>query len=104
MGLQQAHDLGVIYITHDLSSVRHFSERIFVMYAAKIIEKAAVRELDTQSSSSLHKGVARGDSRPRCRKRFHPQSCASGRASESCAAALRMPVSSALSGIHEGIV
>jgi peptide/nickel transport system ATP-binding protein len=44
-GLQRAHDLGVIYITHDLSSVRHFSERIFVMYAAKIIEKADVREL-----------------------------------------------------------
>ncbi|HXV82716.1 MAG TPA: ABC transporter ATP-binding protein [Candidatus Binatia bacterium] len=44
-GLQRAHELGVIYITHDLSSVRHFSERIFVMYAAKIIEKAAVREL-----------------------------------------------------------
>ncbi len=44
-GLQQRHDLGVIYITHDLSSVRHFSDRVFVMYAAKIIEKAAVREL-----------------------------------------------------------
>jgi peptide/nickel transport system ATP-binding protein len=44
-GLQQVHDLGVIYITHDLSSVRHFSERIFVMYAGQIIEKAAVREL-----------------------------------------------------------
>ncbi|HEY7317589.1 MAG TPA: ABC transporter ATP-binding protein [Candidatus Binatia bacterium] len=44
-GLQQAHDLGVIYITHDLSSVRHFSDRIFVMYAGKIIEKASVHEL-----------------------------------------------------------
>jgi peptide/nickel transport system ATP-binding protein len=44
-GLQKAHELGVIYITHDLSSVRHFTERIFVMYAGKIIEKAAVREL-----------------------------------------------------------
>jgi peptide/nickel transport system ATP-binding protein len=43
--LQRAHDLGVIYITHDLSSVRHFSERIFVMYAGKIIEKATVPEL-----------------------------------------------------------
>jgi peptide/nickel transport system ATP-binding protein len=43
--LQQAHDLGVIYITHDLSSVRHFSDRVFVMYAGQIIEKAEVREL-----------------------------------------------------------
>jgi peptide/nickel transport system ATP-binding protein len=44
-GLQRAHNLGVIYITHDLSTVRHFAERIFVMYAGKIIEKAEVREL-----------------------------------------------------------
>jgi len=44
-GLQRAHNLGVIYITHDLSSVRHFSDRIFVMYAGKIIEKAEVHEL-----------------------------------------------------------
>lgn len=44
-GLQRAHNLGVIYITHDLSTVRHFSERIFVMYAGKIIEKAGVHEM-----------------------------------------------------------
>ena len=44
-GLQQAHNLGLVYITHDLSSVRHFAERIFVMYAGKIIEKAEVHEL-----------------------------------------------------------
>jgi len=44
-GLQEAHDLAVIYITHDLSTVRYFSERIFVMYAGKVIEKANVDEL-----------------------------------------------------------
>ncbi|HSM25384.1 MAG TPA: ABC transporter ATP-binding protein [Anaerolineaceae bacterium] len=44
-GLQEAHDLGVIYITHDLSTVRYFSERIFVMYAGKLVEKASVDEL-----------------------------------------------------------
>lgn len=44
-GLQEAHDLAVIYITHDLSTVRYFSERIFVMYAGQIIEKANVEEL-----------------------------------------------------------
>jgi len=41
-GLQQTHDLAVIYITHDLSTVRYFSERIFVMYAGKLIEKSKV--------------------------------------------------------------
>ena len=44
-GLQEAHGLAVIYITHDLSTVRYFSERIFVMYAGKVIEKAKVDEL-----------------------------------------------------------
>ncbi len=44
-GLQTSHNLAVIYITHDLSTVRYFSERIFVMYAAKIVEKAGVNDL-----------------------------------------------------------
>lgn len=44
-GLQESHNLAVIYITHDLSTVRYFSERIFVMYAGKIIEKARVSQL-----------------------------------------------------------
>ncbi len=40
--LQTSHELGVIYITHDLSTVRYFSDRIFVMYAGKLIEKSPV--------------------------------------------------------------
>jgi peptide/nickel transport system ATP-binding protein len=43
--LQKSHRLAVIYITHDLSTVRHFSERIFVMYGGKVIEKSAVADL-----------------------------------------------------------
>ena len=43
--LQQTHNLAVIYITHDLSTVRYFSERIFVMYAGKIAEKALVDDI-----------------------------------------------------------
>lgn len=43
--LQQQHNLAVIYITHDLSTVRYFSERIFVMYAGKIVEKGPVDEI-----------------------------------------------------------
>ncbi len=44
-GLQESHGIAVIYITHDLATVRYFSERIFVMYAGKIVEKAKVRPL-----------------------------------------------------------
>jgi len=43
--LQASHNLAVIYITHDLSTVRYFSQRIFVMYAGNIVEKAQVDEL-----------------------------------------------------------
>jgi len=44
-GLQKTHDLAVIYITHDLSTVRYFSDYIFVMYAGKLVEKAEVESL-----------------------------------------------------------
>jgi peptide/nickel transport system ATP-binding protein len=43
--LQEKHNLSVIYITHDLSTVSYFSERIFVMYAGNLVEKAKVRHV-----------------------------------------------------------
>jgi len=44
-GLQEKYNLSVIYITHDLATVSYFSSRIFVMYAGRIAEKAAVDNL-----------------------------------------------------------
>jgi peptide/nickel transport system ATP-binding protein len=44
-GLQERHNLSVIYITHDLATVSYFSSRIFVMYAGRIAEKASVDNL-----------------------------------------------------------
>jgi peptide/nickel transport system ATP-binding protein len=49
--LQESHGLSVIYITHDLSTVKYFSRRIFVMYAGNLIEKAETRTL---LSNPLH--------------------------------------------------
>lgn len=43
--LQETYGISIIYITHDLSTVRFFSERIFVMYGAKIVEQAPTRAL-----------------------------------------------------------
>jgi peptide/nickel transport system ATP-binding protein len=43
--LQAEHHLSVIYITHDLSTVKYFSARIFVMYAGNLVEKAETRRL-----------------------------------------------------------
>jgi peptide/nickel transport system ATP-binding protein len=50
-GLQEKHNLAVIYVTHDLSTVRYFSERIFVMYAGQVIEKS---EVDLLVDNPLH--------------------------------------------------
>ncbi|MBL8063477.1 MAG: ABC transporter ATP-binding protein [Anaerolineales bacterium] len=44
-GLQEKYKLAVIYITHDLSTVRYFSERVFVMYAGNVVEKAPVNSI-----------------------------------------------------------
>ena len=44
-GLQRSHNLAVVYITHDLSTVRYFSERILVMYAGEIVEQARMDDL-----------------------------------------------------------
>jgi len=43
--IQQARNLTLAFITHDLSTVRHFAERIFVMYAGRIIEQSQVDDL-----------------------------------------------------------
>ena len=43
--LQESHNLAVIYITHDLSTVRYFSEFIFVMYAGEVVEFARMEDL-----------------------------------------------------------
>jgi peptide/nickel transport system ATP-binding protein len=43
--LQMAHGLSVIYITHDLSTVRYFCERVCVMYGGRLVEQAPVEEL-----------------------------------------------------------
>jgi peptide/nickel transport system ATP-binding protein len=43
--LQASHNIAVIYITHDLSTVRYFSDRIFVMYAGEFVEKSGMDAL-----------------------------------------------------------
>jgi len=43
--IQQNYQMAVIFITHDLSSVRYFSERVFIMYAAKIVEQTDVNSV-----------------------------------------------------------
>ncbi|WP_205598555.1 ABC transporter ATP-binding protein [Halomonas sp. NO4] len=43
--IQQERELTLAFITHDLSTVRHYAERIFVMYAGRVVESASVDDL-----------------------------------------------------------
>lgn len=48
--LQEEHNLAVIYITHDLATVRYFSEYIYVMYAGQVVEKAPESQLINETA------------------------------------------------------
>jgi peptide/nickel transport system ATP-binding protein len=48
--IQRSRELTLAFITHDLSTVRYFASRIFVMYAGRIIEQGPVDALLAQPS------------------------------------------------------
>nr|WP_228896568.1 ABC transporter ATP-binding protein [Pseudoduganella aquatica] len=39
-------DLGLVFISHDLNLVRHFCDRVLVMYAGRVVESIAAADLD----------------------------------------------------------
>ncbi|WJL97011.1 ABC transporter ATP-binding protein [Microbacterium sp. ET2] len=43
--LKEVFDLGILYITHDIASARHFSDRVLVMYAGQIVESGGAEEV-----------------------------------------------------------
>lgn len=43
--IQAERGLTLVFITHDLSTVRHYANRIFVMYAGRFVETAPVEDL-----------------------------------------------------------
>ncbi|WP_406249515.1 ATP-binding cassette domain-containing protein [Microbacterium sp. M] len=43
--LQREENLGVLYITHDLATARHFSDEILVMYRGDIVERGPADEV-----------------------------------------------------------
>ena len=43
--VQTEHGIALLYITHDLSTVRHYAQRVMVMYAGRLAEQAPVESL-----------------------------------------------------------
>ncbi len=48
MELRRQHDMAMIFISHDLSVVRHISDDVAVMYFGSIVEMAAARDIFNQ--------------------------------------------------------
>lgn len=49
--LQDAHDISILFITHDLATARHFGDYVGVMYVGKLVERGNV---DSIFKNSLH--------------------------------------------------
>ena len=80
--LQKLHNLSVIYITHDLSTVSYFSERIFVMYAGNLVEKAKVRQVIDNPLHPYTRGLAHRHFGTGCQKCRDLQGTAAGRTAQ----------------------
>jgi peptide/nickel transport system ATP-binding protein len=62
--VQEKYGLALIYVTHDLSTVRYFSERIFVMYAGNVIEQASVDQVLDNPLHPYTQALLTGTSEP----------------------------------------
>ena len=45
VGLQTAHDMGIVWISHDLGVVARIAQKVIVMYAGRVVERATVEDL-----------------------------------------------------------
>ena len=62
--LQQEFGLSYIFISHDLSVVRHISDRIFVMYFGKIVESGPAEQVYSQPTHEYSKLLLSAVPRP----------------------------------------
>ncbi len=70
--------LTYVFITHDLSVVKHISHEIMVMYLGQCVEYAKTEDLFKNPLHPLHQGSAGccAHPQPEGQKNFPPRSCA----------------------------
>jgi peptide/nickel transport system ATP-binding protein len=67
--LQREENLGVLYITHDLATARHFSDEILVMYKGEIVENGPSDDVILHPQHEYTKLLA--EAAPNPEKRVH---------------------------------
>jgi len=57
MQLQQEHDMGILFITHDLGVIAELADKVVVMYKGKIVEQGSVMDIFTNPQHPYTKGL-----------------------------------------------
>ena len=70
--LQEQHGLTYMFITHDLSVVKHISNDILVMYLGQMVEKCPAKELFHTQLHPYTKGLLSAIPIPKIRKGYQP--------------------------------
>ena len=92
--LQDEFGLAYVFIAHDLSVVRHISDRVAVMYLGKIVEIADRDALYQAPAAPVHAGAAVGGAgaRPATPRRSRERILLAGRRAQPDQPAVRLPV------------
>ena len=62
--LQREEQLGVLYITHDLATARHFSDEILVMYRGRVVERGPADDVILNPQHEYTKTLAEAAPNP----------------------------------------
>ena len=101
--LQNELGLAYLFISHDIRTVEHMSDRIAVMYLGKIVETGPTGSRDGRSAPSIHAGVAGIHSRSRSEHAL-ASSAARRRRSEPYAPSRRMRPLRTLPNWDDGVL
>lgn len=55
--LQREHDMGIVFITHDLGVIAELADKVMVMYQGKIVEQGTVLEIFSNPQHPYTKGL-----------------------------------------------